>query len=39
MLWIVFVTELRDSIVFSVVQTVMDLEELGEFRLSKLRLG
>jgi hypothetical protein len=29
----VFVIELRNSVVFSVVQTVMELKELGEFRL------
>jgi len=28
-----FEIELRDSVVFSVVQTVMKFDELGEFRL------
>jgi hypothetical protein len=32
-LWKVFVIELRDSVLFSVVQTVMELKEMGEFRL------
>jgi hypothetical protein len=33
-LWNVVVIELRDSVVFSAVQTVMGLKELGEFSLS-----
>jgi hypothetical protein len=34
----VFVIELRDSAVFSLLQTVMEFKELGEFRLSYVRL-
>jgi hypothetical protein len=34
----VFVIELRDSVEFSVVQTIMDFERI-EFRLREVRLG
>jgi len=36
-LWNVFLTELRDSVVFSVVQTVIEFQRVGEFRLGYVR--
>jgi hypothetical protein len=39
MLWNVFVIDVRESVVFSVVQTVTELKELGEFRFREVRLG
>jgi hypothetical protein len=43
-LWNVFVMELSDSVVFSVVQTVIEFERIGwvmfcDFRLGYVRLG
>jgi hypothetical protein len=35
----VFIVELHDSVEFSAVQTVMEFERMGEFRLSWVRLG
>jgi hypothetical protein len=37
--WNAFLIELRDSIVFSVVQKVMQFNYLGEFGLREVRLG
>jgi len=39
MLWKVSVIELRDSVVFSVVQTDMDFEKVESFRLRDVRLA
>jgi len=39
MLWHVFVIELQDSVVFSVLQKVIEFERMGEFRLREDRLG